>query len=138
MLLSLSLFFSLELSTTSSCYSPLPLSFNGGASSFCEKLKSTMLDLEVGTTVGDSRYCIYPYVIPALLLSLKPISVVRGVREFRSTRVGWGRRRLKRMRNRLFSDRRLMPSLECTMKPNSANGRIAPNYCGSYQRYISR
>lgn len=61
-----------------------------------------MLDLEVGTTAGDSRYCIYPYVIPALLLSLKPISV-GGVREFRSTTMGWGRRRLKRMRNRLFS-----------------------------------
>lgn len=79
-----------------------------------------MLDLGVvvGMAAARSTLLHLSYVIPALLLSLKPISV--GKRSWIQVGRRWvGEAAVWKGCETVCSHRRLMPSLECTMKPNS-------------------
>jgi len=106
--------------------------FNGGASTLLS-VRNWNPRCSILGSEGRWRFALLhlSYVISALLLSFKPISV-GGVRESRSTNDGLRcRRRLKRMWNRLFS-----PKVDAFIRMydevEQQNGRIARNYRESY------
>jgi len=106
--------------------------FNGGASTLLS-VRNWNPRCSILGSEGRWRFALLhlSYVISTLLLSLKPISV-GGVRESRSTNDGLRcRRRLKRMRNRLFSPK-VDTFIRMYDEVEQRNGRIARNYQESY------